>query len=121
MKRLILSGLGLVSGAVLAGTPPATINFGWTPSPSPATNVAGYNLYWGPAAGSYTNHVFIPGAATTNGSVGSLPWGAPYYFNISVVGTNGAQGLESVFDGEVATNLPPLPLPATGLHVVTGP
>ena len=72
------------------------------------TNLAGYNLYWGPGSGSYTNKVNV-GKVTTN-TVSGLVSGATYYFAATAFNT---VGLESDFSNEISylapggSNTPP--------------
>ena len=55
------------------------------------TNLAGYRVYWGPAAGNYTSSVTLTNPGLTSYVVGSLVPGT-YYF---VVTARNSAGVES--------------------------
>ncbi len=67
------------------------VDFVWNPSPS--ADVTGYKLYWGDAAGAYTNSV---NAVLTNATL-SLPTGSASF--VAVTAVNSA--LESDLSNEV--------------------
>ena len=67
----------------------------------PATNVAGYFIYYGGAAGSYTNRVDL-GLGTTQG-VSNLVAGSTYYFAATAYTPS---GLESDYSNETAWKCP---------------
>jgi hypothetical protein len=102
--------------------PPPSVTLQWNPSqdPTPA-NVAGYWIWQGTAHSNYARSFFVPGRLTTNTVVTNIVRGQTYFWNISVLGTNGAAGLESDLDGEATTNVPAPPLPATGLRIISAP
>jgi hypothetical protein len=65
----------------------ASVTLAWDPSPD--TNVAGYNVYYGPSSGNYTN-IVSPGN-TTNVTVSGLMVGANYYFVATALSTDGLE------------------------------
>ena len=71
--------------ATLSWTPPTTNTDG-----SPLTNLAGYRVYWGPAAGNYTSSVALNNPGLTAYVVGDLAPGR-YYFAIKAVNTAGTE------------------------------
>ncbi|HEV2207308.1 MAG TPA: fibronectin type III domain-containing protein [Verrucomicrobiae bacterium] len=73
---------------------PASVMLGW--NHSAGSGVGGYNIYYGPASGTYTNMVSV--GYVTNGVVTNLLRGARYYFAATSLSTN---GLESVYSNEV--------------------
>jgi hypothetical protein len=79
-----------------SNTPPQSAMLAWNSS-VPATNVAGYNLYYGGATGNYTNQVNI--GLATNGVVSNLVAGRTYYFAATAYTST---GLESDYSDEVA-------------------
>ena len=64
-------------------------------------NVIGYNVYYGPASGSYTNK--IPVGNVTNVTINGLVEGATYYFAVTAYDSS---GLESVPSNEVSYSVP---------------
>lgn len=96
--------------------PPPAVPLGWTPSTSPAVNVAGYWLWQGTNSGAYARALFVPGAGSTNATLTNVLRGQTYFFNITALGTN---GLESPYNGEATTNVPAPPNPATGLKIIS--
>src|SRR3954467_1311085 len=66
----------------------------WDPSQSP--NVAGYNVYYGPSSGTYTNSVDVTDSLAAQ--IGGLAVGKTYYF---VVTAYNDAGLESAPSNEV--------------------
>ncbi len=85
----------------------ANVTLGW--DPSTATNIAGYNLYYGGTTGTYTN--VVTAGNTTNATVTGLASGVTYYFAATAFDTS---GLESDYSAEVvytvaapAANQPP--------------
>jgi len=82
--------LAVSSGsATLSWTPPTTNTNG-----SPLTNLAGYRVYWGPAAGNYTSSVTLNNAGLASYVVGSLAPGT-YYFAVSALNSLGAESVKS--------------------------
>jgi hypothetical protein len=65
------------------------------------TNVAGYNVYYGGASGTYTNK--ISAGNTTNTTLSGLVQGTTYYFAATAYA---ASGLESSFSSEVSYAVP---------------
>jgi len=116
---LALSACGGGSGAVGAATSQAAANSGssanlptassgaitlnWTPPTentdgTPLTNLAGYDIHYGPASGDYTQSISItnPGLATY--VVDNLTPGT-YYFSVAAVNS---AGTESPLSSEVS-------------------
>ena len=82
--------LAVASGsATLSWTPPTTNTNG-----SPLTNLAGYRVYWGPAAGSYPNSVTLSNPGLTSYVVGNLAPGT-YYFVVSARNSSGVESAMS--------------------------
>lgn len=71
--------------ATLSWTPPTTNTNG-----SPLTNLSGYRVYWGPAAGNYPNSVTLSNAGLTSYVVGNLVPGT-YYFVITALSSTGGE------------------------------
>ncbi len=83
--------------ATLSWTPPTTNTDG-----SPLTNLAGYRVRWGPAAGNYTSSVTLNNAGLTSYVVGSLVPGT-YYFVVTALSSAGA---ESQFSSVASKTIP---------------
>jgi hypothetical protein len=82
--------LAVASGsATLSWTPPTTNTDG-----SPLTNLVGYRVYWGPAAGNYPSSVTLNNAGLSSYVVGSLAPGT-YYFAVAAVNSVGAESAKS--------------------------
>ena len=82
--------LAVASGsATLSWTPPTTNTNG-----SPLTNLAGYRVYWGPAAGSYPNSVTLNNPGLTSYVVENLAPGT-YYFVVSARNSSGVESAMS--------------------------
>ncbi len=77
----------------------ASVTLAWNPSTDPL--VAGYNVYYGGASGTYTNEISAGNA--TNITVSGLVPAATYYFAAT---TYNAASLESSFSTEVAYQVP---------------
>lgn len=77
----------------------ASVTLAWNPSADPT--VAGYNLYYGGASGSYTNG--LSAGPATNVTISGLTPGATYYFAAT---TYSSAGLESTFSGEISYQVP---------------
>lgn len=90
--------------AVRLATHAAQVTLAWDQSPDPAVNA--YSVYWGPTTRNYTNHVDVPGRATTTVTVSNLMLGGTYYFAATCTATN---GLESDFSVEVSYAVPNRP------------
>ena len=97
--------------------PPPAVTLGWNINPGAVTNVAGYWLWQGATSSNYTRALFVPGAASTTATLTNVVRGQTYFWNITALGTNSANGLESPYDGEVSTNIPAPPNPVTGLKI----
>ena len=94
-KSCALTGQGRWAAVLLAivflsinvkGTPNVTL--AWNASGDPS--VAGYFLYYGPAAGVYTNRINI--GNNTSASVADLNEGETYHFAVSAYNTAGSEG-----------------------------
>jgi hypothetical protein len=82
--------------ALSATVPPGqSVTLAWNPSPD--TNVAGYNVYYGVASRTYTN--VINAGNATNATVSGLVEGATYYFTAAAYNT---LGLESDYSNETS-------------------
>jgi hypothetical protein len=98
MKRVSLLGILWLAtqvpvfGVTLPGT--YTVNLTWNRSPS--SEVTGYRIYYGGAAGNYSNSV-MAGNVTSNAIPGLIS-GVTYFF--AVVAYN-ASGVESVASNEI--------------------
>jgi Fibronectin type III domain len=79
----------------VSNAPTRSITLAWDAS-VPATNVAGYTIYYGVSPGSYTDQVEV--GLTTTGVVSNLVAGTTYYF---VVTAYSPAGLESDYSSEV--------------------
>jgi len=88
--------VGLLPFAVLAG---ATVSVIW--NPSVGTNVAGYNIYDGPASRTYTQKINV--GNSTNGTVSGLAEGSNYFFAVTAYDS---RGLESDYSNELAYRVP---------------
>ena len=107
------AGGWLFLSALAAAPPPGpgSLTLAW--DPSPGTNVIrNYAVYWGPAAGTYTNHTDAALALTL--TVTNLVRGPAYYFAATATDTN---GLESIFSNETFTNIPTPPPPPSNLRI----
>ncbi|MEY2429346.1 MAG: hypothetical protein QOJ40_2231 [Verrucomicrobiota bacterium] len=78
----------------------------WSPSPDA---VAGYNIYYGPASGAYTNRVST--GNVTNATIFNLVEGATYYFVATAFDSSGD---ESTPSNEKSYTIPSQPPPASG-------
>jgi len=93
-----LSGaMAVMSPSSVSGTQSVTL--AWNPVNSP--NVAGYNLYYGPASGNYTNITSV--GNVTNVTISGLTEGATYYFATTTLSTS---GLESTYSSEISYTVP---------------
>ena len=81
------------------------VDLTWKPSPNP--NVAGYQIYYGPASRNYTNS--SPFGKVTKGTISGLLEGATYYFSAK---TKNSDGVESTFSNEAS-----YAVPATTLNI----
>lgn len=101
----------------------ASVTLSWNPSVSP--KIAGYNIYYGPAIGIYTNKIFAAGSASTRVSVTGLVPGATYYFGAKAVDLGGnLSPISNVASytvpvgSVVATNQPPALDPLNNLVII---
>jgi oxalate decarboxylase/phosphoglucose isomerase-like protein (cupin superfamily) len=92
-----------------------SVTLAWSPSTDPS--VAGYNIYYGGASGTYTNMISVGNA--TNATISGLDQGTTYYFAAT---TYTAAGVESSFSSEVSylvpLNVPTVNQPPT-LNAIT--
>jgi len=98
---LLLFALASLGVPAFSATLPAdqSVNLAW--SPSPDTNVVGYNIYYGGESGIYTNKVNVPNG--TSVTITGLVAGATYYFAATAYD---ALGDESAFSGEISYVVP---------------
>ena len=122
MKLLILVVLALLliaSPHSALGAGPTNslsrVQIAWDPSPTIGYGVLMYNIYYGPASATYTNHFSV--GTNTTGSVSNLVRGSTYFFAVSVYATN---ELESDFSNEVSYTSPTPPTPPTVLKIISG-
>jgi hypothetical protein len=87
--------------AALATTVQAgqSVTLAWNRSSDPT--VAGYNVYYGGASGTYTNEISVGNA--TNVTISGLVQGTTYYFTAT---TYASSGVESPFSSEVSYLVP---------------
>ena len=83
-------------------SPGQSVTLVWNPSTN--SSVAGYNVYYGGASGSYKNEI-VAGSAT-NATISGLIPGSTYYFAAT---TYDSLGVESAFSSEVAYTVPASP------------
>jgi hypothetical protein len=83
--------------ATLTWTPP-TMNTNGTP----LTNLSGYRVYWGTAAGNYPNGVTLNNPGLTSYVVGNLAPGT-YYFVVTALSS---AGVESQFSNTASKTIP---------------
>ena len=89
--------LGLL--CLLPATASQRVALTWKPSPNP--NVAGYQIYYGPASRTYTNSSVF--GNVTSGTISGLLEGATYFFSAT---TKNAAGIESGFSNEASYTVP---------------
>ena len=90
---LILAALSTI---VQAGQ---SVTLAWNASTDPS--VAGYNVYYGGASGTYTNEISV--GNVTNATISGLVQGTTYYFAAT---TYASSGVESPFSSEVSYTVP---------------
>jgi hypothetical protein len=102
-SRRVLFGSFLFSVllAVMQFSAFATGSVTLTWNPSTNLSVAGYNIYYGGASGTYTNEICAGNA--TNATISGLAQGTTYYFAAT---TYTATGVESSFSSEVSYRIP---------------
>jgi len=94
MKQL---AIGLACAAVIlccAMLPPGAlvnVRLAWNASSSPV-GITGYNVYWGPASGNYTNSLTV---ATNGCCVSNLSRGGTYWFAVTAVDGLGYESVPS--------------------------
>jgi len=82
----------------------------WNSNTEP--NIAGYNIYYGGASGTYTNMISV--SNITNTTISGLLAGVTYYFTVTAYNT---LGQESVYSGEVSYSVVGLPtVPTVQFH-----
>jgi hypothetical protein len=86
----------------------ANVTLAWTPNTAP--NVAGCNLYYGAASGTYTDMV-NPGTATST-TISGLVEGRTYYFAATSYDT---LGMESDFSNEASYTVPGVFVPVVNV------
>jgi hypothetical protein len=79
-----------------------SVTLTWNSNTEP--NIAGYNVYYGGASGTYTNVIRVSNA--TNTTISGLLAGVTYYFAVTA---NNNLGQESVYSGEVSYSVVGLP------------
>ena len=97
MGSILFFALAIHGFPAFSDTLPATnsVHLAWSPSPN--TNVVGYNIYYGGVSGNYTNK--INAGNGTNVTISGLMAGATYYFAATAYD---AQSNESVFSSEIS-------------------
>jgi hypothetical protein len=104
---LLLCSLLLNACPALSSTAPAgvTVPLAWNQSPD--TNVTGYNVYYGTASHTYTNHIHL--GNVTNTTISGLATGVAYFFAATCYD---AAGGESGYSDEVSNMVLPPAIPA---------
>jgi hypothetical protein len=69
---------------------------------TPLTNLSGYRVYWGTAAGNYPNGVTLNNPGLTSYVVGNLAPGT-YYFVVTALSS---AGVESQFSNTASKTIP---------------
>src|SRR5690348_12550098 len=97
IKRVlgVLLGGSLLLLSSLTSLGASSVALAWDPSPD--SNVAGYNVYYGTASHSYQAQV--PVGTNVTATVSGLSDGTTYYFSVTAVD---AAGIESDFSAELA-------------------
>ncbi len=88
----------------------ASVSLAW--SPSAATNVAGYNLFYGESARQYTS--CLDAGTNTSLTVNDLADGQTYYFATATYTSSGAV---SPFSNEVTNSIPESPISPTSATI----
>jgi len=94
-----LGGFLLLTALITSVQATGSVTLAWNRSSN--TNVAGYNIYYGGASGTYTNEISAGNA--TNATVSGLVQGTTYYFAVT---TCAASGMESPFSSEISYTVP---------------
>src|SRR5262249_45280867 len=76
-----------------------SIDLSWQPSPD--TNIAGYNVYYGTSSRNYTNEISLGNKTST--TISGLVGGITYYFAATAYDSAGD---ESDFSNEILYNVP---------------
>ena len=76
-----------------------SVKLGWNPCTDPC--IAGYNIYYGVASGTYSNKVVL--GVTTNATISGLIEGTTYYFAATAFNV---AGVESLFSNETSWTIP---------------
>jgi len=108
-----VSTLVLPAASHAADIPAPAVSLSWTPNPE--ANLAGYKLYFGTSAGSYTTVLDVGRAAST--PLPPMILGKTYYLALSAYDTEFREGPLSA--ELVVTASPPGPVASTGF--ATGP
>jgi hypothetical protein len=120
---LLLYGIWTFFAPGLRAQTAADVVLAW--DPSTATDVTGYNVYYGGVSHTYTNSVSV--GNVTNTTLSRLVVGATYYFAVSALDS---QGLESSLSNEISftpssnTNPPSIsaiPSQTISINTVCGP
>ena len=98
LVSVLLVVIGLIGGANAATT---SVAFKWKANTEP--DLAGYKLYYGVAAGSYTNQIVL--GSVTSYQMTNLLVGTTYYFALSAFDTN---DMESDLTPELQFPSPPV-------------
>lgn len=117
VSSIFLLFLMILTAFAQPSNPLPSVTLGWTVNPGAVTNVAGYWLWQGTTTGNYTRSLFVPGAASTTATLTNVIRGQTYFWNITALGTNSANGLESGFDGEAFATIPSPPAAPTNLKI----
>jgi hypothetical protein len=97
---IIVSGTQTQTGSItLNWTAPVARTDG---SPITMSEIAGYNVYYGPSAGSYPNQLSVNDGSSTSATITDLLTGT-YYL---VVTTEDYEGRESAYSSEIARAVP---------------
>ncbi len=103
---------GMIFAACLMSVEAGTsVTLAWNQSTNPI--VAGYNIYYGGASGTYTNKTSA--GPVTSLTISNLVNGTTYYFAAT---TYSAAGAESAFSSEVAYTVP---TPPPGVQLLVTP
>ncbi len=97
-----VSGLFAIAPLTIRASQPGptqSVTLKWYPST--ATNIVGYEIYYGGASGDYTNEVAV--GNVTNASVSGLLEGATYYFAAKAYN---ASGVASPFSNQTSYTVP---------------
>ena len=115
LRRTLLVGI-LLSGLLVA-TPSSvleaqSVTLAWNPSTN--TDIANYEVYYGPASQTYTNFVTV--GNVTNATISGLVEGGTYYFAAKAVTSS---GLQSQFSNEASYQVP-IPTNPPAIQVAPG-